>query len=101
MCARAMVLPPAGGKVNKSGERWALMSVTRSIKEALQSPEPFGPLLKIAQRQAEQGMPQAVLYAVFQHELALHRDEEALSAALEDVLDLIHGWCTPDRRLYP
>ena len=78
----------------------SLALLTSCMEEALQSPEPLQPLLMIARQQAEQGTSQAELYAVFLDRLKRHRGDEALSTALEDVMDLISGWCTPDRRLY-
>lgn len=60
-------------------------------------------LLGLAQLQIAQGVLQSELYSAFMAKLVTLQasgPSEPFLAATEDVMDLVSGWCTPDRRLY-
>lgn len=72
------------------------------ISLALMSPQPRTALEALARRWKAQGLAQAEVRARF-HELLVAANEagdEAGCDALADTLDLIVGWCAPERALY-
>ena len=73
------------------------------LETLLREPNPFDAALGLAIALRNSGMPQAQLRQLFDDASKRHSadaDDRQYDALL-DVMDLIVGWCSPDRAIYP
>ena len=78
-------------------------NIDARLRAACAGRAPEASLLELAREFKERGMAQGEMYRHFDEARARHEDEEdetALNAIL-DVMDVIWGWCSPSRRLFP
>ncbi len=78
---------------------------TSEFERALSALDPFQALRDLALRMKAAGLTQAQVQVAFSAFLELlvasGRDEQDEGDSLRDVLDLIVGWCSPGRCLFP
>ncbi len=73
------------------------------LEAALNADVSIESLVKFAQALKAEGLVQAPMYQLFDECRRMLEEEgdEALCATLDDVLDVIAGWCEPERWLFP
>ena len=73
------------------------------LEAALDSADSFGAAFNLAVELRDSGMSQPELLELFDASRARHHDDvdERRYDAVLDVMDLIVGWCSPGRALFP
>ena len=79
------------------------LSPAARVESVLCRPAPFPELLSLAQQLRDEGVPQPELTALFDSFRERHAGDQDQSChdAILDTLDLICGWCSPSRALFP
>lgn len=73
------------------------------FEKALQAPQPGRAICELAHALRDEGMSQVEMYQLFDEFRALHQDDadETLHNGILDTRDLVVGWCSLGRGLFP